>query len=149
MEMFSTTEIEFSYFDILSDSDVREGLKTFGEWPTYPQVLQQTSLLSSTELYILKCCMPIPVYKTDILCLLRSSIIVSWRNTHTIFNRDNSNGTRLYIIKKAACFNLNRPDTTRCCGPMYCMCINHYTFSSVLEPTYIIYCLISPGMVRW
>ena len=40
MEMFSTTEIEFSYFDILSDSDVREGLKTFGEWPTYPQVLQ-------------------------------------------------------------------------------------------------------------
>ena len=38
MEMFSTTEIEFSYFDILSDNDVREGLKTFGEWPTYPQV---------------------------------------------------------------------------------------------------------------
>ena len=38
MELFSTTEIEFSYFDILSDNDVREGLKTFGEWPTYPQV---------------------------------------------------------------------------------------------------------------
>jgi len=38
MELFSTLEVEFSYFDILSDKDVREGLKTFGEWPTYPQV---------------------------------------------------------------------------------------------------------------
>ncbi|XP_063686564.1 glutaredoxin-3-like [Bolinopsis microptera] len=38
MELFSTLEVEFSYFDILSDNDVREGLKTFGEWPTYPQV---------------------------------------------------------------------------------------------------------------
>ena len=38
MELFTTTEVEFSYFDILADSDVREGLKTFGEWPTYPQV---------------------------------------------------------------------------------------------------------------
>ena len=50
MELFSTLEVEFSYFDILSDKDVREGLKTFGEWPTYPQVLNTLRSLLYTRL---------------------------------------------------------------------------------------------------
>ena len=38
MELFASKDVEFSYFDIFSDEDVREALKLFGEWPTYPQV---------------------------------------------------------------------------------------------------------------
>ena len=30
--------IEFDSFDILSDEDVRQGLKKFSNWPTYPQL---------------------------------------------------------------------------------------------------------------
>lgn len=32
------TSVEFSTFDILSDNAVREGLKKFSNWPTYPQL---------------------------------------------------------------------------------------------------------------
>ncbi len=31
--------VKFGTFDILSDDQVRQGLKTFSNWPTYPQVL--------------------------------------------------------------------------------------------------------------
>jgi Grx4 family monothiol glutaredoxin len=30
--------IEFSSFDILRDETIRAGLKTFSDWPTYPQL---------------------------------------------------------------------------------------------------------------
>lgn len=35
---------EFGHFDILTDSDVREGLKKFSNWPTYPQVYMNGEL---------------------------------------------------------------------------------------------------------
>ena len=30
--------VSFGSFDILSDEEVRQGLKAFSNWPTYPQV---------------------------------------------------------------------------------------------------------------
>jgi glutaredoxin-related protein len=30
--------VEFSYFNILADEEVRNGLKEYSDWPTYPQV---------------------------------------------------------------------------------------------------------------
>jgi Grx4 family monothiol glutaredoxin len=30
--------IEYSHFDILQDDEVRQGLKEFTDWPTYPQL---------------------------------------------------------------------------------------------------------------
>lgn len=30
--------VKFGYFDILSDNEVREGLKKYSNWPTYPQL---------------------------------------------------------------------------------------------------------------
>ncbi|KAJ5726853.1 thioredoxin, partial [Penicillium malachiteum] len=30
--------IEYGSFNILSDDDIRQGLKEFGDWPTYPQL---------------------------------------------------------------------------------------------------------------
>jgi len=50
MELFTSKDIEFSYFDILSDSDVREGLKKYGEWPTYPQVWHEGELLGGLDI---------------------------------------------------------------------------------------------------
>lgn len=31
-------QLEFDYFDILSDEQVRQGLKAYSDWPTYPQI---------------------------------------------------------------------------------------------------------------
>ena len=38
MEILKDTGVEFDTFDILTDEDVRQGLKTYSNWPTYPQV---------------------------------------------------------------------------------------------------------------
>lgn len=31
-------DIKYDYFDILEDEDVRQGLKEYSDWPTYPQI---------------------------------------------------------------------------------------------------------------
>jgi len=31
--------VEFSHFDILTDDSVRQGLKVFNDWPTFPQLI--------------------------------------------------------------------------------------------------------------
>lgn len=38
VEILQTAEIPFASFDILSDEDVRQGLKEYSDWPTYPQL---------------------------------------------------------------------------------------------------------------
>ena len=38
MEIMKDTGVDFDYFDIFTDEDVRQGLKSFSNWPTYPQV---------------------------------------------------------------------------------------------------------------
>jgi len=37
--LLSDTGVEFSYFDILTDESVRQGLKKMNDWPTYPQLI--------------------------------------------------------------------------------------------------------------
>ena len=36
--ILSSYGIEYSHFDVLSDPDVREGVKDFSQWPTLPQI---------------------------------------------------------------------------------------------------------------
>lgn len=43
----------YNTFDILSDNEVREGLKSYSNWPTYPQVITEIVLLLSIVLYFL------------------------------------------------------------------------------------------------
>jgi len=50
MLLFSSLEVEFSSFDILEDNDVREGLKTFSNWPTYPQLYVQGELIGGLDI---------------------------------------------------------------------------------------------------
>ena len=38
VEAVKGTGLSFETFDILSDEEVRQGLKEFSNWPTYPQL---------------------------------------------------------------------------------------------------------------
>ncbi|RKP06068.1 putative thioredoxin [Thamnocephalis sphaerospora] len=38
INLLNGAEIEYDYFDILGDEQVRQGLKKFSDWPTYPQL---------------------------------------------------------------------------------------------------------------
>jgi len=38
VNLLQESKIKFSTFDILSDTEVRDGLKKMFEWPTYPQL---------------------------------------------------------------------------------------------------------------
>lgn len=38
IDLLKKEDVEFSSFNILADNDVREGLKKYSDWPTYPQL---------------------------------------------------------------------------------------------------------------
>jgi len=42
--------VKFGSFDILSDEEVRQGLKTFSNWPTYPQVYANGKLVGGLDI---------------------------------------------------------------------------------------------------
>ncbi|XP_002986108.2 monothiol glutaredoxin-S17 [Selaginella moellendorffii] len=42
--------IEFGSFDILSDEEVRQGLKAFSNWPTYPQLYHKGELIGGCDI---------------------------------------------------------------------------------------------------
>lgn len=50
VEILSGNNIQFASFDILSDEEVRAGLKVFSDWPTYPQVYVNGSLVGGLDI---------------------------------------------------------------------------------------------------
>ncbi|KAF3327893.1 monothiol glutaredoxin-S11 [Carex littledalei] len=44
--------VEFESFDILSDEAVREGLKSFSNWPTYPQLYYKGELIGGCDIVL-------------------------------------------------------------------------------------------------
>ena len=48
--MLREASISFASFDILSDEDVRQGLKAYSEWPTYPQFYVHGSLIGGVDI---------------------------------------------------------------------------------------------------
>lgn len=42
--------IVYAHFDVYSNEDVREGLKDFGDWPTYPQLWVASELVGGLEI---------------------------------------------------------------------------------------------------
>lgn len=42
--------VQYETFDILSDEDVRQGLKTYSDWPTYPQVYVSGELIGGLDI---------------------------------------------------------------------------------------------------
>lgn len=50
VEILRSEDIPFGYFDILEDDDVRQGLKKFSDWPTYPQIYQKGELVGGLDI---------------------------------------------------------------------------------------------------
>lgn len=50
IQMLDSKEIKYETFDILSDNEVRQGLKEFSEWPTYPQLYVKGELLGGIDI---------------------------------------------------------------------------------------------------
>uniref|UniRef100_A0A7S4B6P4 Glutaredoxin domain-containing protein n=1 Tax=Chrysotila carterae TaxID=13221 RepID=A0A7S4B6P4_CHRCT len=45
VEILQGEKVSFETFDILTDEDVRQGLKTYSNWPTFPQARTRATLL--------------------------------------------------------------------------------------------------------
>lgn len=46
----SPAGVPFSTFDILTDEAIRQGLKTYSDWPTYPQLYVGRELLGGCDI---------------------------------------------------------------------------------------------------
>ncbi|XP_051128900.1 monothiol glutaredoxin-S17 [Andrographis paniculata] len=44
--------IEFGFFDILTDEEVRQGLKTFSSWPTFPQLYYKGEFIGGCDIVL-------------------------------------------------------------------------------------------------
>ncbi|XP_065211680.1 glutaredoxin-3-like [Planococcus citri] len=49
-ELLKETNVDYDTFDILSDEDVRQGLKEFTEWPTYPQIYVNGEFIGGVDI---------------------------------------------------------------------------------------------------
>lgn len=52
VEVLKEEGVEFGTFDILTDNEVREGIKKFSNWPTYPQLFCKGELLGGCDIAI-------------------------------------------------------------------------------------------------
>jgi len=50
IELLSKHNIPFGSFDILSDESVRQGLKTYSDWPTFPQLYVRGDLIGGLDI---------------------------------------------------------------------------------------------------
>lgn len=52
VEILKAEKVKFGTFDILGDNEVREGLKKFSNWPTYPQLYCKGELLGGSDIIV-------------------------------------------------------------------------------------------------
>mmetsp|Transcript_35278 Transcript_35278/g.71455 ORF Transcript_35278/g.71455 Transcript_35278/m.71455 type:complete len:290 (+) Transcript_35278:734-1603(+) len=50
VECLADAKISFGTFDILTDEDVRQGLKQYSDWPTYPQLYANGELIGGLDI---------------------------------------------------------------------------------------------------
>jgi len=50
MEILNKTDIKFNSFNIFEDDEVRQGLKTYSNWPTYPQIYVKGELVGGLDI---------------------------------------------------------------------------------------------------
>jgi len=50
VDILNSTNVQYGYFDILGDEEVRQGLKTFSNWPTYPQLYSKGKLIGGLDI---------------------------------------------------------------------------------------------------
>lgn len=47
---FCLQSVPYETFDILQDEEVRQGLKTYSDWPTYPQLYVNGDLVGGLDI---------------------------------------------------------------------------------------------------
>ena len=52
VQILNALGMSFETFDVLSDMDVREGIKEFSTWPTIPQVYLKGEFLGGSDILI-------------------------------------------------------------------------------------------------
>lgn len=52
--ILSELNAKYETFDILEDEEVRQGLKTFSNWPTYPQVYVNGEFIGGLDIIKVK-----------------------------------------------------------------------------------------------
>lgn len=50
IQIINETNIDYDTFDILTDEEVRQGLKVYSDWPTYPQVYVNGELIGGLDI---------------------------------------------------------------------------------------------------
>lgn len=50
IEILTSSNLTFGYFNILEDNDVRQGLKVYSDWPTYPQLYVRGELVGGLDI---------------------------------------------------------------------------------------------------
>jgi Grx4 family monothiol glutaredoxin len=50
VEILKENDINFGYFNILTDDEIRQGLKTYSDWPTYPQIYSNGTLIGGLDI---------------------------------------------------------------------------------------------------
>nr|XP_009484894.1 PREDICTED: glutaredoxin-3 [Pelecanus crispus] len=50
IEIINNTGVDYETFDILEDEEVRQGLKTYSNWPTYPQLYVKGELVGGVDI---------------------------------------------------------------------------------------------------
>jgi glutaredoxin-related protein len=50
VSILNELNIKFDTFDILSDENVRQELKTYSNWPTYPQIYVNGNLIGGLDI---------------------------------------------------------------------------------------------------
>ena len=67
--------MQYKTFDILSDDEVRQGLKKFSNWPTYPQVYVKGELIGGLD--IIKVCTLSTVVSEPSISLTLISLLIN------------------------------------------------------------------------
>ncbi len=52
VQILNSLGIEFSTYDVLSDFEIREGIKQYSSWPTIPQVYLKGEFLGGSDILI-------------------------------------------------------------------------------------------------
>ena len=52
VQIFHSLGVPFETFDVLSDMDIRQGIKEFSNWPTIPQVYLNGEFLGGSDIMI-------------------------------------------------------------------------------------------------
>ena len=51
LDLLAAHKIQYDFFDILNDEEVRQGLKEYSDWPTYPQIYVKGELMGGLDIF--------------------------------------------------------------------------------------------------